>query len=163
MKITCKTGQVAEVSVADKDLSKYEWKFMKGYFYRKGEKGIVLLHREIIARKCKQQLTRSDFTDHIDHNRQNNKRSNLRLVTNAQNQANQKLRVDNKSGVKGVTRVVVKEKYIYWYAHIRYQGKKINLGHFKTLKEAKQARSEAETKYQGQYAYSVREGSIKGG
>lgn len=57
---------------------------------------------------------------------------------------NQKLSKRNKSGVKGVfwnTRRKV------WQAYIGFQNKKIDLGNFKTLEEAAQARKEAEEKY----------------
>lgn len=41
--------------------------------------------------------------DHIDRNKLNNKIENLRSVTKAENVANQKIRTDNTSGVRGIS------------------------------------------------------------
>ena len=45
------------------------------------------------------------YIDHIDQDRLNNKIQNLRLVTRAGNNRNQKLRKDSSSGVVGVNRL----------------------------------------------------------
>ncbi len=47
-------------------------------------------------------VTPSCLIDHIDRNPSNNRISNLREASHAQNMANAKLRIDNKTGVKGV-------------------------------------------------------------
>lgn len=54
------------------------------------------LHRLIIAAPKELQV------DHIDRNRFNNSKSNLRLADHSQQQFNTKIRSDNISGVKGV-------------------------------------------------------------
>ena len=71
------------------------------------------------------------FVDHIDHDGLNNQRRNIRLCTNTQNQWNMKGR---RNGHKGVS----KEKYCF-RAAIKYQGKTIHLGSFRTESEAAQA------------------------
>ena len=63
-----------------------------------GQRGIITMHQAILGRAP------SGFVwDHIDGNRLNNRRSNLRLVTVSENAANAKLSTRNKTGVKGVS------------------------------------------------------------
>ena len=79
--------------------------------------------------------------DHINRNTLDNRRSNLQVVTIQENLRNQK-RPNNKTGFNGVA--VFKDRFT---AQIKVNYKKIHLGVFKTIKEAAQARKEAEAKY----------------
>jgi len=72
----------------------------------------------------------------------NNLRYNLRSVTYSQNSQNQRLRVDNKSGIKGVS--IRNGKYI---ARIGVNGKRYHIGTYNTLEEAIDARKMAEVEY----------------
>jgi hypothetical protein len=87
--------------------------------------------------------------DHINHNRMDNRLSNLRVCTEQQNMCNQRLRVDNTSGYKGVywDKTVGK-----WHAQISVNNVIINLGYSVSLQECVRIRASAETKYQGEYA-----------
>lgn len=76
--------------------------------------------------------------DHINGIRTDNRPENLRDVTRAQNQKNQRLRSDNKSGVTGVW-----QSGSVWHAFIRSGGKRHHLGTFKTSEEAAAARHAA--------------------
>lgn len=67
--------------------------------------------------------------DHIDGNRLNNKLSNLREATQAENCQNLKKPVDNTSGFIGVTRHTTTGK---WEAKITCSKKKYYLGIYKT-------------------------------
>ena len=71
--------------------------------------------------------------DHIDGNRANNKISNLRHGTHAQNMQNLSLRATNKSGMTGVSWL---KNYGKWEAYITVNYKKINLGYYDDLQEA---------------------------
>jgi hypothetical protein len=86
--------------------------------------------------------------DHIDHNKLNNMKSNLRICTNQQNNMNASKRKDNTSGVIGVCWYKANEK---WMARIKLNSKDIHLGYFDSLEDAAQARKEAEIKYFGEY------------
>jgi hypothetical protein len=88
------------------------------------------------------------FIDHINHDKLNNCRSNLRIVTPQQNSMNTSKRKDNKSGVIGVHWHKAGEK---WTASIMLNNKHIHLGCFDNLEEASQARKEAEKKYFGEF------------
>jgi len=74
-----------------------------------------------------------DHIDHIDGNRLNNRLSNLREATHAENQRNIGLKRNNKSGFKGVYWNKTVEK---WHAQINWNGKRIHLGFFEKAKDA---------------------------
>lgn len=57
---------------------------------------------------------------------------------------NQRVRKDNESGVKGITR---DKRYNKWVARIRVNNKLIHIGRYNELEEAKEARRKAELKY----------------
>jgi hypothetical protein len=78
-----------------------------------------------------------------------NVRSNLRVSTPSQNQANQRRRRDNTSGFKGVTYV---KKIAKWYAQIQKDGVKMNLGFHSTPELAHAAYREASVRLFGEFA-----------
>jgi len=80
----------------------------------------------------------SGEVDHRDGDGLNNRIGNLRLVTRARNQRNQRLSVRNRSGIKGVSWHTPSGK---WQAHIWIDGKRKFLGRFKRLKYAAAARA----------------------
>lgn len=84
------------------------------------------------------------FIDHEDHNRSNNRLTNLREATRIQNQQNCRKKSTNKSGTTGVWWNESKQG---WDAFIGLNGRKKNLGRFKTEQEAIQARADAEILY----------------
>lgn len=101
------------------------------------------IHREIAGAKEGEQV------DHINGDRLDNRRANLRIATQSQNNANQGLRADNKSGVKGVHFCKTR---LRWVAQIKVNKKAILLGRYQTEAEAIAARLAGEQKYQGAFA-----------
>jgi len=77
-----------------------------------------------------------DQIDHVDGNRLNNRFSNLRLATNAQNNANKAKLAANTSGFKGVSFMRKSGK---WRAVIRVRGQFKHLGSFSDPAEAHEA------------------------
>jgi len=72
--------------------------------------------------------------DHIDGNGLNNKRSNLRIATNSENQYNRKHKSKYpKSGVPGVYWYPTTSK---WKAQVVLNGKDVHLGYFDNVREA---------------------------
>lgn len=90
--------------------------------------------------------------DHApDHSGLNCQRNNLRIATHAENLRNQRVRVDNSSGVKGV---YWNKQVKKWHAQIMLNGKNKHLGFFISLADAKQVHDAAAKKYHGAFAYT---------
>ena len=104
----------------------------------------MLLHRFILGI-----IDPKIFIDHIDGNPLNNQRSNLRIVTNQQNQFNQIKRPNTSSKYKGVSWYKRRNS---WVATIRYNKKTYNLGYFKTEEEAALAYNEKASELFGKHA-----------
>ena len=88
--------------------------------------------------------TAPDEIDHIDHDRSNNRLTNLREADPLTNRKNQSKRSDNSSGHVGVVRSKNKKK---WVAKIHDGSKVLYLGTFETLEAAADARKAAEKLY----------------
>jgi len=89
--------------------------------------------------------------DHIDGNRLNNQRSNLRLATSSQNKCNRGARKDNKSGYKGVSWHKQVKK---WTARIKIPfGAYLFLGTFTEKIDAAKTYDKAAKKYHGEFAW----------
>jgi len=132
---------------------KYNWHIRKAYnqnfdtFYagtNNGDKPL-LLHRYLMDATEK-----DDFIDHIDGNKLNNRRYNLRRCNLSSNNINNKMYYTNKSGHKGVfydTNLVTPR----WMAWICINKKRKHLGYYDTYEEACKIREDAEVKYYGEY------------
>lgn len=100
-----------------------------------GIRKTIQIHRWII--NCPEGLT----VDHINHNPLDNRRCNLRICTQFENNKNKK---SNTSGHVGVYFYKQAKK---WRAYITYKRKMISLGLFENIEDAIKARLEAEKKY----------------
>lgn len=133
-------GQVAIVDDEDFDnLAQYRWHFQssgyaarcKRYCPRKENKHhTVLMHREIMLTPVGMD------TDHLNGNKLDNRRCNLRIATQSQNRCNTGCQKDNPLGLKGVSKVLRDGRYS---AVIQFQGKRKYLGSYLTPQEAKAA------------------------
>lgn len=108
-----------------------------------GKRSTLPMHRAIMG------LDSNDVrvVDHIDGNRLNNQRSNLRVCLHCENSRNRQRHSVNKIGLKGVCKYKRK-----WKAQILSDGKKINLGYFKTPEEAHAAYRKAAVDLHGEFA-----------
>lgn len=87
--------------------------------------------------------------DHKDRDRSNNRITNLREATPAQQGQNQTTRANNTSGIKGVSFDLERD---LWLVRIRDNGRRINLGRFAALAEAAEAYRVASEKLHGAFA-----------
>lgn len=90
-----------------------------------------------------------EYVDHIDGDKTNNRISNLREASSAQNGRNSKVPSHNTSGLKGASYF---KRDGRWQSHIKVNGKQIRLGCFDTKEEAHAAYCEAARKYHGEFA-----------
>ncbi len=144
-------AQVASIIEYDPETGLFRWKVhqggrrAKGWFAGAEEHGyraISVRGRLQRAHRIAWLLMTGDWPaleiDHIDGDRANNRWSNLREVPHAINSHNQQRPSRNSAtGVLGVTRGASKTSpYI---AGIRVDGKRIHLGSFATIEEARDA------------------------
>lgn len=87
--------------------------------------------------------------DHINHDRLDNRRKNLRICSHLQNIRNSKKQKNNTSGYKGVSFNKNSQKF---RAQIRFNNKNMCIGSFECPKEAAKAYNEAALKYHGEFA-----------
>ena len=93
-------------------------------------------------------LPPKDMIDHINGIRDDNRLSNLREATRTQNGYNAKVRVDNISGVKGVSWCNKNSK---WRAQLRVDGKKKTIGYFYDINLAEIAYKNSAQIYHGDF------------
>lgn len=84
--------------------------------------------------------------DHINRNKMDNRRKNLRIVTQRENVHNASIRSNNTSGVPGV---FFDKRAKRWRAQIYSLGKTTHVGIFDCFDDAVAARKEAERKFYG--------------
>lgn len=144
MEIELTQGKVALIDDEDfEKISKSSWCFDSSNGYPVSRiKGIrVRLHRFILKPH------KGEYVDHINRNKLDNRRKNLRIVDAKANVRNRGLNKNNTSGYKGVTKV--KDK---WRAQISLDYKFIDLGLYETPQEAAKVYNKHARKLHGEYA-----------
>ena len=89
------------------------------------------------------------YIDHINRQRNDNRKINLRIANKNQNAMNSKIPINNSSGYKGVCWNKLNNN---WHSEITVLGKCINLGSYKNLKKAINIRKQAEKNYFKEFA-----------
>lgn len=97
--------------------------------------------------------------DHVDHDRANNRLSNLREVSLQENHKNRKMPSTNKSGVTGVCWATRRQR---WVSTIRVAGRIKQLGVFSDFDKAVAARKAAEMRYGYHTNHGVAANSSRG-
>ena len=123
-------------------VKKYKWGLENNYVSASINGKRVKLHRLIM--NCPD----DKLIDHINRNRLDNRKSNLRITTHQQNNMNKGLTKSNTSGYTGIYWHKARNK---WQVSIKVNYKSIFLGYYTDLEEAIKVRKEAEEKYFGEY------------
>lgn len=128
-------------------LTSYSWSvtpkgYARGWGWSDGAGVNVRMHRLICPAPGLE-------VDHINGNKLDNRRCNLRAVTSAQNSWNAKLSKRNTSGHKGVSYCNVRG---LWHAYLMVYGRRIHLGFHKCIDQAIAARTACELAHFGEYA-----------
>lgn len=140
-KIQLSQGKAALVDDEDYEfLSRWKWHYgVGGYACRsqyfgmmngKPKKKLILMHRVV------NKTFVDDQTDHINGDRLDNRRLNLRTVNQSQNNMNQKPLAGKSSIYKGVSFFKRDET---WEAHIKKDGRKRHIGYYSSEKTAARA------------------------
>ncbi len=138
-------GQFVLVDAADYEwLKQWTWHLTDGYAARWQGNKRIYMHREIV------QPPPGMVVDHIDHNRGNNCRSNLRACTHQENMYNRAKRSRSCSHFKGVG---YRKRDRKWYAEVVFRGETIWLSFFDTEVEAARAYDRAAVEFFGEFAY----------
>lgn len=141
--------KVALVDDEDYDfLMQWKWRFHGGYAVRTdwilGSRKEILMHR-VIAK-----TPTSKETDHINGNKLDNRKGNLRVCSRSANRFNQgKYAGEHHSKYKGVTWHKVWKK---WQAQIRINGKTKYLGKYDSETEAAIAYNNAAASHHKEFA-----------
>lgn len=133
--------------IADKDT----WERAKGYCWYLSDTGYavtkgkkMMSFHSFAFSECPSGMVR----DHINGDRLDNRKSNIRFVTIQQNNQNHGKGKLNLSGHTGVSFEKRRRK---WAASITMDRRKLHLGYFSNLQDAIAAREAAEIKYFGEY------------
>lgn len=124
-----------------RDLIQYKW-YLSRYVNGTVGNKLLTLHRYIM------QYTGKHCIDHINGNKLDNRKSNLRIVTVRQNNMN------SSSGQKSISKYIgvsFNKSKNKWFASIRVDGKSKHLRYFTNEIDAAKARDTATIKYYGEY------------
>jgi len=144
-------GKFALVDDDDYDeINQYNWCFSHGYAVRfvripQGKQKIQLMHR--IITNCPDGFE----LDHVNHNKLDNRKDNLRICSKSENSHNQKVRTYAKTSIyKGVCFDKHANK---WRARIKLNNKHKNLGLFENEIDAAIAYNNAAIELFGEFAF----------
>ena len=141
--------ELAKVDLEDFDrLSGFKWYLVaNGYAMaapcKNGKREYFYMHHMLVPK------TKGKEVDHINGDKLDNRKMNLRLVSCQGNQANEKLSKNNTSGFKGVHWDKTKRK---WGARIKVNYTGIFLGRYDNKIDAAKAYNQAALKHFGEYA-----------
>ena len=115
------------------------------------EKGYVKSQNNLRLHRLVMNATEDYLVDHINRNPLDNRKSNLRMCTQAENSRNVGVSQANTTGFKGVYFEKLNNKY---RARIKYNGKRISLGCYENAVDAAIAYDKKAIELFGDFAYT---------
>ena len=133
-------------------LNQWKWNYMKtsyggGYACRQIYLGKIngkYQYKTILMHRIINNTPKRFETDHINRDKLDNQRENLRIVNSSQNKINVGLRKHNTSGYKGIRWEIDRNK---WLVRITINNRNINLGRYSNIQQAIFVRKQAEELY----------------
>lgn len=127
-------------------LSQWKWQYgTHGYasrtIYVKGSGRKNQKNEHILMHRVINKTPDGMITDHINQDKLDNRRSNLRTANKSLNSINRPLQPNNKSGYKGIHWF---KRLGLWQVYLDRDGKRKSLGYFADLSTAVKARQRAE-------------------
>jgi hypothetical protein len=144
-------GKFALVDIEDYErVADYNWSVAAGQYaaFRKSQSEYVYLHRFIVG------APPGVTVDHINHDGFDNRKHNLRVATQSQQGRNQRLRVNNTTGRKGVYYDHSRRVYRVEIRLGSRPTRKRYLGSFLNLEAAGRAYDAAAVQYFGEFAFT---------
>lgn len=114
----------------------------------------LIMKDEIEKYRLETGYTKQIIVDHISGKADDNRRKNLRVRTQSENNMNKEVQCNNTSSIVGVS-WHIRDKI--WNSQISINNKKIHLGNFYYMRNAVKARIEAEIKFFGEHVLRERE------
>jgi hypothetical protein len=148
-------GKVAIVDDEDFEyLNQWKWHIKKSgnnyYAIKHVKKSVGTPTKKILLHRFLLNVYNSDLhIDHINNDSLDNRKINLRICTNSQNQMNRGKSCNNTSGYKGVTYHKRQNKF---NAYITHNKKTVYLGSHLDPVDAAKAYNEAAIKFHGEFA-----------
>ncbi len=117
----------------------YNWqKSSNGYAIRSVGTSKIYMHQDVLP------TSKGVYADHIDSNRLNNQKSNLRPATHSENGQRRKVQSNSRTGYRGVI-----HSPHGWRAHLYCNRKHISLGYYKDIEDAARAYDKGALQYFG--------------
>jgi hypothetical protein len=138
-------GMKGDMATVDKEfavLDAYKWCLTDGYAKTNVDGKIIGMHRFVLGDKQNYEI------DHINRNKLDNRKANLRHSTHQQNTFNATRR-KSKHGYRGVRQANGTDSY---HSMICFNGKRIYLGSYKTPEEAAIAYDNMANELHGEFA-----------
>lgn len=148
-KIPLTKGKYALVDDEDFEaLNRHKWYYSQGYAMRdewlgSSKKKHLQMHRVIMDTPA------GNDTDHLNRDKLDNRRENLRVCTRSQNSVNKGIQKNSTTGFKGVHFFKRTGK---WMSYVHLDKKRVYLGYFASPEAAATAYNKAVSEHYGEFA-----------
>jgi AP2 domain-containing protein len=137
-------GQTTTIDDADADLAQKRWYFMRvGYAARSekrnGIKSMFYLHRVILERILDRPLCDGEYTDHINADKLDNRRANIRIATATQSIHNTRAHLRRRNKTTHHKGVYYNQRRKTWNARIMNSYQVKHIGAFQSAEAAARA------------------------